>query len=359
MSALSATLQEPSPRAPDAPVSDADLARQVYALVRDLAEPSPLIYWADFLVTLAVAYTCVAAVLFADLHWAWQLAAGVVAALALYRASIFTHELAHIRRGSFAAFTVAWNVLFGIPCFMPTFLYSEHRSHHVNHSYGTEDDGEYYPLGLGPVGLIYVYLASTVVLPVAAIVRFLLLAPLGLLLPPLRPLIWERASSLAVMNPAYRRPPAEEEERVLVTLQEAACSLWCWTLVTLLVTGVLPWVVAPKLYAIFVLLTTLNYVRALGAHRYLNPGPPMSYKDQLLDSTTIPGDWLTEFWAPLGMRYHALHHLVPSIPYHNMPEAHERLMQHLPADSPYRETIFPSLWAAVGQVFADAGRERP
>ena len=56
--------------------------------------------------------------------------------------------------------------------------------------------------------------------------------------------------------------------------------------------------------------------------------------------------------------HHALHHLVPSIPYHNMPEAHERLMQHLPADSPYRATIFPSLWAAVSQVFADAGRER-
>jgi fatty acid desaturase len=339
-------------------ISDAELARQVHGIVRDLIEPSPAVFWADFLITLAVAYSCLGVALFAEVAWPWQVAAGAIAAVALYRASIFTHELAHIRRGSFAAFTLAWNLLFGIPCFMPTFLYTEHRSHHVNHSYGTQEDGEYFPLGLGPVGLIYVYLASMFLIPLGAIVRFMLLAPLSLLVPPLRTLVWERASSLATMNPSYRRPPLDEEDRWLVALQESACSLWCWILVCLLVAGILPWIIVPKLYAVFALLTTMNYLRALGAHRYLNPGPPMSYKEQLLDSTTIPGDFLTEFWAPLGMRYHALHHLVPSLPYHNMPEAHERLMRELPADSPYRATIFPSLWAAIGQVFADARRER-
>jgi fatty acid desaturase len=38
------------------------------------------------------------------------------------------------------------------------------------------------------------------------------------------------------------------------------------------------------------------------------------------------------------MRYHALHHLFPTLPYHNMAAAHRRLMKRLPAGSPYRAT---------------------
>src|SRR5690606_33123142 len=93
----------------------------------------------------------------------------------------------------------------------------------------------------------------------------------------------------------------------------------------------------------------------LGAHRYLSRGEPATYLDQLLDSYTIPGNpILTELWAPLGMRYHALHHIVPSMPYHNMGIAHRRLVQALPANSPYRETIRPNLLHAVSEVLQHA-----
>ena len=41
-------------------------------------------------------------------------------------------------------------------------------------------------------------------------------------------------------------------------------------------------------------------------------------------------------WAPVGLRYHALHHLFPTLPYHNLKAAHEYLLVHLPPESPYR-----------------------
>jgi fatty acid desaturase len=78
----------------------------------------------------------------------------------------------------------------------------------------------------------------------------------------------------------------------------------------------------------------------------------MTYGAQLLDTNTIPGlPLIAELWAPLGMRYHALHHLVPSLPYHEMAKAHKRLMKELPPDSPYRQTIYPNLFAALFAFF--------
>jgi len=39
------------------------------------------------------------------------------------------------------------------------------------------------------------------------------------------------------------------------------------------------------------------------------------------------------------LRYHALHHWIPSLPYHNLGRAHRRLVDVLTADAPYRTTI--------------------
>jgi fatty acid desaturase len=102
--------------------------------------------------------------------------------------------------------------------------------------------------------------------------------------------------------------------------------------------------------AVFVL--ALNAFRTLGAHRYINDGGEMTFVEQLLDSVNYPRrPFLTELWAPLGMRFHALHHLFPSMPYHALPEAHRRLMEQLPADSAYRQTNCDSLPSALAQLW--------
>jgi fatty acid desaturase len=57
-------------------------------------------------------------------------------------------------------------------------------------------------------------------------------------------------------------------------------------------------------------------------------------------------------WAPLGLRYHAIHHLLPAVPCHNLGLAHRRLTNALPADSPYHQTRQAGLWSAILDSFA-------
>ena len=74
----------------------------------------------------------------------------------------------------------------------------------------------------------------------------------------------------------------------------------------------------------------LNQVRTLVAHLWENDGEPMSVTAQYLDSVNVPPPGtLPALWAPVGLRYHALHHLLPGVPYHNLGEAHRRLCREL------------------------------
>jgi fatty acid desaturase len=98
----------------------------------------------------------------------------------------------------------------------------------------------------------------------------------------------------------------------------------------------------------------LNHVRSIVAHRYTNDtGGRVSYEEQVKDSVTIagfsPGAVLL---APVGLRYHALHHLFPSLPYYALGEAHRRLVLKLPPDHVYVRTIVPGVWSAFCEFLA-------
>jgi fatty acid desaturase len=81
----------------------------------------------------------------------------------------------------------------------------------------------------------------------------------------------------------------------------------------------------------------------------------MTFLEQTLDSLNYPRrPWITELWGPVGLRYHALHHLFPSLPYHTLPEAHRRLIERLPADSPYRSTERVALWRTLAELWHEA-----
>jgi fatty acid desaturase len=110
----------------------------------------------------------------------------------------------------------------------------------------------------------------------------------------------------------------------------------------------LPWTLPLHGYLTAVVVITLNNVRTLGAHRFRHQGEELTFVDQLLDSVNYPNHPLIAgLWGPVGLRFHALHHLFPSLPYHSLAKAHRRLMRELPADSPYRETECSSLCAAL------------
>ncbi len=325
-------------------------------IVGDLFTPRPLVYWTDFLVSWTIGIVCFRLVREMPLLSLQQIALFVVAGLAFYRITIFTHELVHLRDKEFRGFRIAWNLLCGIPFLMPSFTYYTHLDHHRRKFFGTDKDGEYLPLGTRPPREIFYYLAQPFVIPVLAIVRFGILTPLTWFSPRLRQWVYTHASSM-VSDPSYLRPLPTRQAVRIIRLQEFAVFGFLLIVTVGLIRQRLPVFQQPVLvvgqaYAIAVFILMLNAIRTLGAHRYVNAGAEMTFVDQLLDSVNYPRrPLLTELWAPLGMRFHALHHLFPAMPYHNLPQAHRRLMRELPADSPYRQTACDSLPSALAQLW--------
>ncbi|MDE2436425.1 MAG: fatty acid desaturase [Sphingomonadales bacterium] len=320
---------------------DMAMLRAAVELTRDISTAREAIYWPDMLVSAAVGYAGLAGAILLANPWA-ALACAVVAVFALYRALLFIHELTHIHRTALPGFRFAWNVLVGIPMLTPSFMYEGvHTLHHARTRYGTAEDPEYLPLALMKPWSLPVFALIALFLPVGLLIRSAILVPLGVVIPPLRKLVWERASALSI-NPAFRRRPPEGDFARMVFWQELGASLWAIAL--LASTQWLGW--RPLLIALAVISATavFNQIRTLVAHLWENEGEAMTVTAQYLDSVNVPppGIW-AEMWAPVGLRYHALHHLLPSLPYHSLPEAHRRLSAQLGADSTYDKASYPGL----------------
>jgi len=344
--------------APPAVPSSFSLA-QVRHIVKDLFVPKAWIYWIDFLGSMFLGGLCYVAVHrgIPDSR-AVQLVLFLASGVCFYRATLFTHELVHLREGKFRAFRVVWNLLCGIPFLIPTFMYYTHVDHHMRSHYGTRRDGEYLPFGTGRPIDIPLYLVQPFVIPVVAFVRFLVLTPLCWLSPALRSWTHVHASSM-VMDPSYIRPAPTPKTLRIFRWQETACFLLTLVVAIRVVTGTMPISMLVQSYLTGVLVLMINNVRTLGAHRYITGRKEVTFVEQLLDSVNYPEpSLLTPLWAPVGLRYHALHHLCPSLPYHSMGEAHRRLMEQLPADSPYRRTNSRSLWTALKELWATAKRNQ-
>jgi fatty acid desaturase len=134
-------------------------------------------------------------------------------------------------------------------------------------------------------------------------------------------------------------------------LVDFLCFVRAALLVALVVSGVRHWTYVPLLYSLAVGSLAMNFLRVLGLHEYRGAGGEMSYLGQIEDSITIPGHPLfTEIIFPLGLRYHALHHMFPGLPYHNLGFAHRRLISVLPADSPYPRTVHPSYLSVLRKL---------
>ena len=80
----------------------------------------------------------------------------------------------------------------------------------------------------------------------------------------------------------------------------------------------------------------------------------MSFVEQVLDSNNFPAG-LAWVWAPLGLRYHAVHHLFPKLPYHALGAAYRRIMSALPLQSEFRRTSRRSFLEGLDDVI---GRRR-
>lgn len=328
--------------------------------IQDLFEPNPRIYWADFLLSDLLGWTAFVAAVRAPDFSLLQCAAFIVSGFALYRAVLFVHELSHLKKGTFVLFRAAWNLLCGFPLMLPSFLYvGVHNEHHKQRIYGTRNDPEYFPFALAKPYRMLVFPLTMLVAPGAFILRFLLLAPLSYLVWPLRKPLWVLASSLAAGGP-YRRPLPDRREKRTAGIQEFMTFAYVAAAFLLMARGALPWKVLVVWYLLAVFILMTNALRSLVAHCDRNPPDHvMSLGEQFLDSTDIPGNpLLTPLWAPVGLRFHATHHLFIGLPYHNLGEAHRRLMRELPENSFYRKTWRKSMWSVLKELWKEASRNQ-
>lgn len=327
------------PRAAD----DMVMIRTAAELTRDLSAPKPRVYWLDFLASALLGYAALAVAITAG-NTGIAIAGGIVSVLSLYRAGSFIHELTHIKHSVVPGFRLGWNVLIGVPMLLPSFMYEGvHNLHHARTRYGTIEDPEYLPLALMKPYTVPLFVAASALGPVALLIRYAVLAPLSALVPALRKLVVERYSGL-VINPAFRRRPPEGEAQRNWLVMEIATSLWAIMLLTGVATGFIPL----RAFLIFLAVVSgsvvLNQIRTLVAHLWENDGAVMSVTEQYLDSVNVPPPALLPvLWAPVGLRYHAIHHLLPGLPYHALGEAHRRLVTALPHDSTYHGANYGGL----------------
>ena len=132
-----------------------------------------------------------------------------------------------------------------------------------------------------------------------------------------------------MLNPRYRRAAPKGRDTVRWATQEVAAAVLVWLVAWGVAAGTIPLHWLLQWYLVLAGALVLNQARNLAAHRYESDGRPMDSLGQLLDTITVEGRVLSALAAPVGLRYHALHHYLATVPYHSLGALHRRLASEL------------------------------
>nr|AEQ20578.1 fatty acid desaturase [uncultured bacterium CSLF42] len=335
--------------APESFDSFADVRRTV----EDLFRVRPGLYWLDFSLCMGMGWGSLYLSLQTPWHsWLVRLAWTLLSTLSFFRGILFIHEMAHIRTEDLPAFRWAWNAFCGFFFFLPDYTYIAHTYHHRPATFSTREDPEYVSVAYQkPLEILSPFLVFPM-LPLLMAIRFLIVGPISLLVQgSFRDGLLRYASTLK-MNPRFEWREISDRHRRLSVWQDLLCFLWWCAFIVVLgrMGGVSIFL---QIYLVMYGVAVVNHVRSLASHRYENAaGERLSFEAQILDSITITDfSPLAVLFMPIGLRYHSVHHMFPSLPYHSLRRAHERLIGSLPEDHVYRKTLFPSFSAALSHLF--------
>jgi fatty acid desaturase len=153
----------------------------------------------------------------------------------------------------------------------------------------------------------------------------------------------------------YKRPPATKRDGKYWQLQEIGSFCVVWAVLILIYLGYLSLKVLGLWYAITLSIFIMNSFRTLGAHAYRNSGDNiMSIPEQFVDSVDVDGGIFAALVAPVGLRYHATHHLFPNMPYHNLGKAHKLLTNELRDNRLYAAATRTSYFHAFACLWTDS-----
>ena len=319
-------------------------------IVDDLRNPREGIFFADLLLSAGTGWALFAFALGAAGGVGLRSLAFAASCLLLYRGIAFIHELFH--QQAMKGFRIVWHIVVGVPLLIPFLLYLPiHQGHHNSKTYGTKEDGEYDQFHGHATSASIKLFVLNLALPIALMVRFGILTPLSVVLPVVRHEVIPNFVHMALRMP-FKAAGIKENLRRESYWVEAWCAAFTWGLVALCLVGF--WKVWLAWYALVVAIATLNTVRALGStHLYVEQPQGRGANGQMLDSLNIDGGGiLTQVLCPVGLRFHALHHVAPYLPYHALSLAHQRLMEKLPTGSDYHRVTVPSLWAGWQRLLA-------
>jgi fatty acid desaturase len=322
--------------------------------IADLRAPNGIIYWSDLVASVAATWGAIAVAARVAGGSAPFVLATTVAGLALTRALLFVHEITHLRPGALPGFRLAWNALVGVPLLAPSFIYETvHLDHHRVSVYRTVNDPEHAPDEKTLFQRCAVAVAGALLLPAILAFRWGVMTPLSLLDARLRRWVLARFSSLSA-NLKYRPSPLGPRARRQATLAEAAASIWVVALVALVAGAVIPMRAVAAAWIAMSIAMAVTDLRGEILHRFSNQGSFGTLERQVRDSVNVPHTGLaSRLLLPVGIGYHALHHLDASLPYHAMAQAHARLQATLPATALYRRATSTGIWAATRQAIAD------
>ena len=329
--------------------------REIREMVKDLMLPNPFLYWADFLFHVTLGWVSFYLCFKSDLFSIAQNLFFFVSTFALFRAAVFTHELAHLRKGTFSLFRAIWNLLCGFPLMIPSFLYQGvHNDHHNINLYGTKSDGEYFPFVHEGRRRIILFLLASLFFPVLFLVRFVFLAPISCCHRGLRSLVLEKISSLSI-DLSYSRTLSSLNSVPSWRAQEAITCLYGWVFLLLLVVQIIPFMIFSLWLSILGAIFFINSLRTLAAHCYRYSGNKiLNISEQILDSVNTPESLFGILWAPVGLRFHAAHHLIPEMPYHSLGKMHDRLMEKFSGKNIYAQTTSRSLILTLKRLWGEA-----